>query len=150
VFAVDGAAPVISREALATLEGQGQPTAVAPHARTTRGLGSAGYLSPIRAFHRNQREKSELVRVHAMKNQWLMLLKNGDGYNFTRDFPFILAREAFVIAHNLLFNPSALVAVPMTLRMLPATLRARRAIKARRRVPPRALRQWLESGGVGD
>jgi hypothetical protein len=59
-----------------------------------------------------------------MKNQWLMLLKNGDGYNFTRDFPFILAREAFVIAHNLLFNPSALVAIPMTLRMLPATLRA--------------------------
>ena len=32
-----------------------------------------------------------------MKNQWLMLLKNEDGFNFVRDFPFILAREAMVV-----------------------------------------------------
>ncbi len=52
-----------------------------------------------------------------MKNQWLMLLKNEDRYNFVRDFPFILAREAIVVVHNLLFAPRALVAVPLTLKI---------------------------------
>ena len=55
------------------------PTAVAFHGRTTRGLGTGGYLSAIRDFHQTEREKSQPVRVNAMKNQWLMLLKNEDG-----------------------------------------------------------------------
>jgi hypothetical protein len=79
-----------------------------------------------------------------MKNQWLMLLKNEDRYNFARDFPFILAREAMVLGHNLLFAPRALVAVPMTLKIVRETLRKRRAAKAKQTMDPRALRRWLE------
>jgi hypothetical protein len=79
-----------------------------------------------------------------MKNQWLMLVKNEDRYNFVRDFPFILAREAMVVTHNLLFAPRALVAMPMTVRMLRETLRKRRATKAKQRVHPGELRQWLD------
>ena len=133
VFAVDGAAPVFAgrhwrrsasrrvsgRELLRAQGGSRRvmasaprrlgvlvrPGAVAYHGRTTRSLGSSGYMSAIRSFHRNEREKSELVQIHAMKNQWLMLLKNEDGYNFVRDFPFILAREAMVVTHRLLFAP---------------------------------------------
>jgi GT2 family glycosyltransferase len=172
VFAVDGAAPVVRRSALEAISVAGEyldenffahkedhdvswrvrlagwecwyvPSAVAYHGRTTRGLGSSGYLSAIRRFHRNEREKSNFVRVHAMKNQWLMLLKNEDGHNFVRDFPFILAREAMVVVHNLLFAPRALAAVPMTLRVFRETLVKRRAAKAKQRMDPRALRQWL-------
>ena len=172
VFAVDGAAPVLRRSALESLSLDGEfldesffthkedhdlswrlrlagwecwyaPAAVAFHGRTTRGLGSKGYLSAMRDFHRNEREKSNLIRVHAMKNQWLMLVKNEDAYNFARDFPFILAREALVVTHNLLFAPKALAAVPMTLRILPRAMRKRRAIKARQKMAPQALRQWL-------
>ena len=172
VFAVDGAAIVLRRSALEEISVDGEyldenffahkedhdvswrlrlagwecwyaPAAVAYHGRTTRGLGSSGYVSAIRSFHRNEREKSQFVRVHAMKNQWLMLLKNEDAYNFVRDFPFILARESMVVAHNLLFAPRALVAVPMTLRIVPETLRKRRAAKSRQRMRPPTLRQWL-------
>jgi GT2 family glycosyltransferase len=174
VFAVDGAAPVVRRAALEAISFYGEyldenffahkedhdvswrvrlagwecwyvPSAVAYHGRTTRGLGASGYLSAIRSFHRNEREKSNFVRVHAMKNQWLMLLKNEDRYNLVRDFPFILAREAMVVVHNLLFAPRALVAVPMTLRVLRETLRKRQAAKAKQRMDPRSLRRWLGS-----
>jgi hypothetical protein len=48
-----------------------------------------------------------------------------------------------VVAHNLLFAPRALVAVPMTARIVPETLRKRRIAKARQRMPAPALRQWL-------
>ena len=119
------------------------PSAVALHGRTTRGLGATGYLSAIREFHRNEREKSNHVRIHAMKNQWLVLLKNEDRYNFLRDFPFILAREAMVVGYNLIFAPRALVAVRMTLKVFRETLRKRHAAKAKQRMNPLALRRWL-------
>jgi GT2 family glycosyltransferase len=175
VFAVDGAAPVLRRRALEQISFRGEcldenffahkedhdiswrlhlagwecwyvPPAVAFHGRTTRGLGSSGYLSAIRDFHQTEREKSQLVRVNAMKNQWLMLLKNEDAFNFVRDFPFILGREAMVATHRLFFAPTTLVAIPMTIKLLPETLRKRSAAKRTQKMNPRALRQWLDAG----
>ena len=119
------------------------PAALAHHARTTRGLGSTPYLSAIGAFHRHERQKPHSVQTNAMKNQWLMLIKNEDGFNFVRDLPFIFAREAVIIVHHALFAPKTLVAVPMTLRLLPETLRKRRAAKQRQAMDPRTLRQWI-------
>ena len=174
VFAIDGAAMIVRRLALEEISAGGEyldinfvahkedhdiswrlrlagwecwynPSAVAYHGRTTPGLGSKRYRSAISDFHRHEKEKSGLVRIHAMKNQWLMLLKNEDGYNFVRDFPFILAREAMVFIHNLLFAPKALVAVPMTLKVLRETLSKRRTAKAKQKMEPRALRQWLDA-----
>jgi len=178
VFAVDGAALVLRRAALETIRFEGEyldenffahkedhdiswrlrlagwecwyvHSALAYHARTTRGLGSTGYLKAVQNFHENERQKSESVRINAMKNQWLMLLKNEDGFNFARDFPFIVAREAMVLLHRMLFAPKALVAVPITLKLLPETLRKRRAAKRNQRMDPRALRRWLAGEGDG-
>jgi GT2 family glycosyltransferase len=175
VFAVDGAAPVLRRRALEQISVLGEyldenffahkedhdiswrlhlagwecwyvPTAVAFHCRTTRGLGTSGYLSAIRNFHQTEREKSQPVRVNAMKNQWLMLLKHEDAFNFVRDFPFILGREAMVATHRLFFAPRTLVAIPMTIKLLPETLRKRRVAKRNQRMNPRALRRWLDVG----
>ncbi len=172
VFGIDGAAPVLRRRALEAISVDREyldenffahkedhdiswrlhlagwecwyaPAAVAHHGRTTRGLGSSGYLSAIRTFHRTELEKSQLVRINAMKNQWLMLLKNEDGFNFLRDFPFIVAREAMVVTHRLFFAPKSLVAIPMTVKLLPETLRKRRAAKRGQKMNPRALRHWL-------
>jgi GT2 family glycosyltransferase len=172
VFAIDGAAMVVRRRALEQIRTGDQyfdenfvthkedhdiswrvrlagwecwyaPDAVAFHGRTTRGLGATGYLSAFRARRRNEREKSHTVRVHAMKNQWLMLAKNEDAFNFARDFPSILAREAMVLGHNLVFAPRSLVAIPMTLKILPDTLRKRRSTKAMQRMEPQALRRWI-------
>lgn len=178
VFAVDGAATVLRRAALETIRFEGEyldenffahkedhdiswrlrlagwecwyvPRALAYHARTTRGLGSTGYLTAIQRFHENERQKSESVRINAMKNQWLMLLKNEDGFNFVRDFPFIVAREAMVLLHRMLFAPKTLVAVPITLKLIPETLRKRRAAKRNQSMDPRALRRWLAGEGDG-
>jgi hypothetical protein len=178
VFAVDGAATVLRRAALETIRFEGEyldenfvahkedhdiswrlrlagwecwyvPQALAYHARTTRGLGSTGYLTAIQRFHENERQKSESVRINAMKNQWLMLLKNEDGFNFARDFPFIVAREAMVLLHRMLFAPKTLVAVPITLKLIPETLRKRKAAKRNQSMDPRALRPWLAGEGDG-
>ena len=81
------------------------PKAVAYHARTTRGLGSKAYMKAIGEFHRQQTEKTDEVRRHAMKNQWLLLLKNEDMYQFIRDAPFIIGRELAVLGHSLVFRP---------------------------------------------
>ena len=119
------------------------PQAIAYHGRTTRGLGSRPYRSAVRDFHRHDESKSAHVRFHAMKNQWLLLLKNEDAYNFARDFPFILARESMILAHNLIFSPRALAAVPATMKLIPETLRKRRTAKARQQMEPRAFRTWV-------
>jgi GT2 family glycosyltransferase len=174
VFAIDGAAMVLRRSALDDIMVDGEyldenfvahkedhdlswrvrlagwecwyvPGAVAYHGRSTRGLGSQAYLKAIGEFHRQQSEKTAAVRRHAMKNQWLLLLKNEDGYNFIRDAPFIVVRELTVLAHNLVFSPRSLKAIPMTIRILPETLRKRRAAKRRQRMEPVALRRWLDA-----
>jgi GT2 family glycosyltransferase len=119
------------------------PSAVAFHGRTSRGLGEKSYLSSVIEFHRNERAKPGFVRMHSMKNQWAMLLKNEDGYSFLRDFPFILAREGLVIAYNLLFSPRTLIAIPRFLKLVPETVRKRREIKKRQVVSPKAMRRWL-------
>ena len=124
------------------------PSALAHHARTTRGLASAPYRSAIRSFHQNELAKSEVIRINAMKNQWLMLLKNEDFSNFIRDFCFIFGREMMIATHRLLFTPKSLAAIPMTLGLVPQTLKKRRAAKRRQSMDPSALRFWL-SGPAG-
>jgi GT2 family glycosyltransferase len=119
------------------------PSAIAYHGRTTRGLGSTRYRSALRDFHRNEQSKSQDVRVHALKNQWLMLVKNEDGQNFARDFPHIVAREAAVVGHHLLFAPRSLAAIPLTVRLLPQALAKRRVIKRAQSLAPSALRRWI-------
>lgn len=125
------------------------PSAVAFHGRTSRGLGEKSYLSSVIEFHRNERAKPHFVRMHSMKNQWAMLLKNEDGYSFIRDLPFILARESLVLVYNLVFSPRTLIAIPRFLTLVPETVRKRRAIKSRQVVSPRAMRRWLAGDRSG-
>jgi GT2 family glycosyltransferase len=124
------------------------PAALAYHARTTRGLGSTTYRSAVLSFHRNEQQKSRRVQVNAMKNQWLMLVKYEDGFNFVRDLPFIVMRELTIAVHHLLFAPRSLAAIPMTLKLLPEALRKRRAIKRTQAMDPQDLRRWLAGAGV--
>jgi GT2 family glycosyltransferase len=172
VFALDGAGLVVRRSALETVQVGDEyldssfymhkddhdlswrlrlagwecwyvPSAIAYHGRTTRGLGSTRYRSALRDFHRNERSKSPDVRVNALKNQWLMLVKNEDGRNFARDLPYIALREAAVVGHHLLFAPRSLAAIPLTVRLLPEALAKRRVIKQGQVLAPRALRRWI-------
>ncbi len=120
------------------------PQAVAYHARTSRGLGGKPYLSAVKLFHENEKAKPPLVRFHSLKNQWLMLLKNEDGSNFLRDFPFILARELTVLIYNAVFTPRNLAAVPEFVRQVGPTLAKRRLIKQGQILGTLEMRRWLE------
>ena len=119
------------------------PTAVAHHGRTSRGLGQTRYRSAIRRFHHNEQRKAEFIRFHSMKNQWLMLLKNEDWFNLIRDGHHIVAREALVLAYNLVFAPRTFRAIPAFLRLTRSTLAKRRVIKSRQRATPQEIRRWL-------
>jgi GT2 family glycosyltransferase len=173
VFGVDGAAMFARRAALESISLNGEyfdesffmykedwdlswrarlagwecwyvPSAVAFHARTSRGLGERGYLSARRIFHENEKTKPALVRFHSLKNQWLMLVKNEDFPNLLRDFPFILSRELMVLGYNLVFSPRTLLAVAEFARLLPPTLAKRRRIKRKQAISPGDLRRWLD------
>lgn len=120
------------------------PSAVAFHARTSRGLGETAYLSATKTFHENERAKPPLVRFHSLKNQWLMLVKNEDLPNLLRDFPFVLSRELMVVGYNLVFSPKTLLAVGEFVRLLPPTLAKRRRIKGKQAITGRELRSWLD------
>jgi GT2 family glycosyltransferase len=119
------------------------PSAVAFHCRTSRGLGSRGYLSAMKLYHKNERAKPPSVRFHSLKNQWLMLVKNEDIGNLLRDLPFILGRETLVLGYNLVFAPKTLLAVTEFAKLLPSTLAKRRLIKAKQVTRPGELRRWL-------
>ena len=114
------------------------PRAVAYHARTSSEPADAG------TFHRNERAKPRHVRVHSMKNQWLLLVKNEDGANLLRDLPFVAVREALVLAYNTFTAPGITIdAVRGFARSLPQAREKRRAIKSGQSVSPKELRRWF-------
>jgi GT2 family glycosyltransferase len=114
------------------------PRAVAYHARTS------SEPAGVRSFHHNERAKPRHVRVHSMKNQWLLLVKNEDRANFLRDLPFVAARELMVLAYNTVFAPRiTLAAIRGFARALPAARRKRRAVKPVQSVRPAEIRRWF-------
>jgi GT2 family glycosyltransferase len=173
VFGVSGAALVARREALESVKVRGEyldesffmykddvdlawrlrlagwecwyvPRAIAYHARTSAAPSGGAHLSGIRAFHANERAKPRHVRVHSMKNQWLMLLKNEDRPNFLRHLPFIVAREALVLGYNTLFAPRVTMsALRGFAAALPGARESRQAIKSRQAASPGEIRRWF-------
>lgn len=126
------------------------PSAVGEHARTTRGLGTRAYLAAISEFHRNEQAKSPLVRLHATKNQWLMLTKNEDRQNLLCDLPFILGREIGVLVYNAIFEPATLRCVREYVRLFRPTMRKRRLIKQRQVLRPAEMRRWFGARPLAD
>jgi GT2 family glycosyltransferase len=120
------------------------PTAVAFHARTSRGLADKDYLAAPRAFHENQRAKAGYVRTNSMKNQWLLLVKNDDMSNLARDLPYVIGREALVLGHGAVFAPRTTAsAIRGFIGGLPSALACRRGMKAQRHESATELRRWL-------
>jgi GT2 family glycosyltransferase len=123
------------------------PSAVAYHGRTVHGLAGKTYLSAPREYHENERSKPRRARTNSMRNQWLMLVKNEDASNLMRDLPYVLGREALVLAFNTFETPrDTVTAVGAFVRALPESIAARRAIKARQTMPPDRMRGWFFAG----
>lgn len=120
------------------------PAAVAYHARTSRGLAGRRYRGSLRAYLANERRKPRSVRLHSMKNQWLVLLRNESAGGLLRAAPWIAGREMLVFGANLVTSPrmtaEALLAFA---RALPGTLRTRRIIQRRRLADTRDIERWM-------
>jgi GT2 family glycosyltransferase len=173
VFGIDGAVVVARRSALDSVELDGEyfdesffmhkedwdlswrmrlmgwecwyvPDAVAYHCRTTRDLKKGGSASTKRMMRANERAKSQIVRFHALKNQWLMLIKNEDWANLWRDLPFVMGREAAVVGYNVVYAPRTLHALSAFAALVRPTLRKRRQIKKRQIVSAEEVRLWLD------
>ncbi|MFN0096909.1 MAG: glycosyltransferase family 2 protein [Dehalococcoidia bacterium] len=119
------------------------PAAVAWHGRTSASLGGRGFVAGARDYWRLVRARPAHVRLHSLKNQWLMLVKDADLADVVRS-PQILVREAMLFAVTLVTSPPIAVrAVLSFLRAAPAVVRERRRVQSRRVVGRGALAVWF-------
>ena len=80
----------------------------------------------------------------ALRNRYLMSLKN-DGFGYwLRDLPYILAAELPRLVYMLFTRPTALLGLVDVLRLAPAARRKRRLIRSAQLVPDAELRQWFK------
>jgi GT2 family glycosyltransferase len=79
----------------------------------------------------------------ALRNRYLMMVKNDSLKNLLLDLPLIFLREIPGLMYMLLFRPVALAAILDFVRLLPAAQRKRRAIQTYRTVNPESLRHWF-------
>ena len=79
----------------------------------------------------------------ALRNRYLMSIKNDRFAYWLRDLPLILLAELPRLAYMLFVRPAALLGLVDLLRLAPAALRKRRIIRASQKVPDAELRHWF-------
>ena len=109
------------------------PTATATH---VRGWGDA-LLKPGHA-----RKGTRGPRL-ALRNRYLMTLKNDTWQHTVRDLPHILAAELPRLAYLAFTRPGVLLALTDLARACPSALRKRRRIRSRQLVGDATLRAWF-------
>ncbi|MFN8455574.1 MAG: glycosyltransferase family 2 protein [Anaerolineae bacterium] len=98
-----------------------------------------------RSFKPGQREGlSTEVRLHSVKNRYLLLFKNELGYTFIRQWWPILFYDLKILVYLLLFEQSSLTGLFQALRLLPQTLRWRRFIMAHKQVDGLYMLDWMK------
>jgi GT2 family glycosyltransferase len=85
----------------------------------------------------------------ALRNRYLMIVKNDALGHFLADLPLILGAEVPRLAYAALTRPGVLLGLVDLARALPAALRKRRAIRSRRTVDDSALRRWWDHEKTG-
>lgn len=105
------------------------PEAVAHHIRSFR----PGSRAPMPAE----------VRRAAVRNRWLLLLKNEIAACFWRDLPFILAYDAAILAYLLLRERESLAALADVVRLWAKMRHKRHIIQAGRRVGSQEMCAWF-------
>lgn len=98
----------------------------------------------VRSFTPRKREQmSAEIRFHAVKNRYLVMVKNELPALFLRHLPNILWYDLKILGYLLLFERSSLKAIPAVLALLPRMLAKRRIIMSRRRVSTDYMREWF-------
>ncbi|MCL5960305.1 MAG: hypothetical protein M1358_13520, partial [Chloroflexi bacterium] len=87
-----------------------------------------------RLTHKPGNRLQQQVQTHAVKNRYLMIVKNDCLTDFVRDLPFVVLGDVPRIGYILLFRPQLLRAWWLFWRLLPYALKQRRVIAAKKRM----------------
>ena len=121
------------------------PEAVGYHVRAGRGLGGRGYFRGALRYFTNERRKPDYIRVHSLKNEWLLLLKYESFHTLLPDLPTIVVRQVALLVATIFVSPRRFLrAIRLFASAAPAARASRRQIAARRTVSPASIRQrWF-------
>ncbi len=160
VFGVDGAAPLYRRAMLEDIKIEGQyfDESFFAHkedvdlAWRARLYGWRCWYTPqaVAVHPRNFRPGQErtkippAVRVHAVKNRYLLLEKNESREGWRRDFMSILWYDLKILVYLCLVEPSSLKALGLLRRAWPGAQRWRKEIWNHVRVDPGEMLQWFD------
>ncbi len=160
VFGVDGAAPLYRRSMLEDIRIQGQyfDEAFFAHkedvdlAWRARILGWRCIYTPRAiGFHRRTFQpgrRSNIaaeVRVHAVKNRYLLLLKNESRAGWRRDWASILFYDLKILAYMLVYERESLKALKMVSQERRRALAWRAEIQGRAKVSPEEQAAWFQN-----
>lgn len=158
VFGLDGAAPIYRKAMLDDIEVGGQPFDESFFAHKedvdlawrARLLGwRAWYVHEAQAFHRrsfrpgHRKPVASAIRVHAVKNRYLLLLKNESSCGWRRDWSRILWYDLKILVFLCLFERRSLTAIGMLRREWASAMKWRRQIQQRSRVDPQQMLGWF-------
>lgn len=87
--------------------------------------------------------KMVFAQRHAVKNRYLMMLKNDTLAGLLPALPRIWVEDAVRLGYMALRRPALLAAYRDVLRLLPRMLEKRREIRGRRRVPDHSIYRWF-------
>ncbi len=91
---------------------------------------------------RRRKEMHPLTRRNAVKNFFLVMIKNDDPISLLRDAPWWLPRQALILAYILLFERQSLSAYGFVLTHWTRIQAARRKVQRLRKVKRRDLDAW--------
>lgn len=159
VFGVDGAAPLYRREMLEDICIAGEYFDEAFHSHKedvdlswrARIYGWRCIYTPHAvAYHRRsfqpgrkRRQINPTVRLHAVKNRYLLLLKNESSKGWRRDGLQILLYDLAILGYLLLFERSSLKAIQLIRRDWQRIVAWRREIQQKARVLPAEQVGWF-------
>jgi GT2 family glycosyltransferase len=100
----------------------------------------------IRTFRPGRRERVDRsLRRYAVRNRYLLLLKNEIRALFLRDLLWIVLYDAAILGYLLLREPASLAALVDAWKLRKRMLEKRRIIHAKRRVTPDEMAVWFEA-----
>ena len=159
VFGADGAAPLYRKAMLDACQFKGQyfdesffaykeDVDLAWRAQL---LGWKSFYTPqavavhLRTFKPGRRRGlSKTVRMHSVKNRYLLLIKNELPLTFLRHMGHILFYDIKILAYIFLFEPSSIKGLIKAVALLPCALRWRRFIMAHRKVDAAYMLTWMK------
>lgn len=99
----------------------------------------------VRGFRPGQRDSMNWrIKYFAVRNRYLLMLKNDDLGHLLADSLLILSYEVLILGYLILREPTSLAAYWGVLRLLPRMLKKRRYIWQHRRVTAADMRQWFQ------